>query len=99
MLDMGFVEDIETLLDATPDTRQAVLFCATIPRRIETLAQKYLREPVTVRIRREVVAEGEAPQVRQTAYLVPRTHTTAALGRVLEAERPARRDRVLPHPP
>jgi ATP-dependent RNA helicase DeaD len=59
-----------------------------MPRRIETLAQKYLREPVTVRIRREAVPEGEAPKVRQTAYLVPRTHTTAALGRVLEAERP-----------
>jgi ATP-dependent RNA helicase DeaD len=88
MLDMGFAEDIETLLDETPDTRQAVLFSATIPHRIETLAQKYLREPVTVRIRREEVPEGEAPQVRQTAYLVPRTHTTAALGRVLEAERP-----------
>jgi ATP-dependent RNA helicase DeaD len=89
MLDMGFVEDIETLLDATPDTRQAVLFSATMPRRIEVLAQKYLREPVTVRIRREEVAEGEVPKVRQTAYLVPRSHTTAALGRVLEAERPA----------
>ncbi|MGD9528959.1 MAG: DEAD/DEAH box helicase, partial [Pseudonocardia sp.] len=88
MLDMGFVEDIETILDATPDTRQAVLFSATMPRRIEALAQKYLREPVTVRIRREEVAEGEAPRVRQTAYLVPRSHTTAALGRVLEAERP-----------
>lgn len=88
MLDMGFVEDIETLLDATPDTRQAVLFSATMPRRIETLAQKYLREPITVRIRREAVPEGEAPKVRQTAYLVPRSHTTAALGRVLEAERP-----------
>ncbi|MCO1657748.1 DEAD/DEAH box helicase [Pseudonocardia sp. S2-4] len=88
MLDMGFVEDIETLLDATPDTRQAVLFSATMPRRIETLAQKYLREPVTVRIRRAEVAEGEAPKVRQAAYLVQRTHTTAALGRVLEAERP-----------
>jgi ATP-dependent RNA helicase DeaD len=88
MLDMGFVEDIETLLDATPDTRQAVLFSATIPRRIEALAQKYLREPVTVRIARVEVPEGEAPKVRQTAYLVPRSHTTAALGRVLEAERP-----------
>ena len=88
MLDMGFVEDIETLLDATPDTRQAVLFSATMPRRIEDLARNYLREPVTVRMGREVVPEGEAPLVRQTAYLVPRTHTTAALGRVLEAERP-----------
>jgi len=88
MLDMGFVEDIETLLDATPDTRQAVLFSATMPRRIETLAQRYLREPVTVRIARQAVTEGEVPRVRQTAYLVPRSHTTAALGRVLEAERP-----------
>jgi ATP-dependent RNA helicase DeaD len=88
MLDMGFVEDIETLLDATPDTRQAVLFSATMPRRIEDLAGNYLREPITVRMGREVVAEGAAPLVRQTAYLVPRSHTTAALGRVLEAERP-----------
>jgi ATP-dependent RNA helicase DeaD len=88
MLDMGFVEDIETILDATPDTRQVVLFSATIPRRIEKLAQNYLREPVTVRIKREEVVEGTAPQVRQNAYLVPRTHTTAALGRVLELERP-----------
>ena len=88
MLDMGFVEDIETILDATPDTRQVVLFSATMPRRIEKLAQNYLREPVTVRIAREVVAEGAAPQVRQNAYLVPRSHTTAALGRVLELERP-----------
>jgi ATP-dependent RNA helicase DeaD len=89
MLDMGFVEDIETLLDATPDTRQGVLFSATMPRRIEDLARNYLREPVTVRMGREVVADGAAPLVRQTAYLVPRSHTTAALGRVLEAERPA----------
>ena len=88
MLDMGFVEDIETLLDATPDTRQGVLFSATMPRRIEDLARNYLREPVTVRMGREVVPDGGAPLVRQTAYLVPRTHTTAALGRVLEAERP-----------
>jgi ATP-dependent RNA helicase DeaD len=88
MLDMGFLEDIETLLSATPDTRQAMLFSATIPRRIEALARMYLREPITVRIAREPVPEGEAPKVRQTAYLVPRTHTTAALGRVLEAERP-----------
>ncbi len=89
MLDMGFVEDIETILESTPDTRQTVLFSATIPHRIEVLARTYLREPVTVRIRREEVPAGEAPRVRQTAYLVPRTHTTAALGRILELERPA----------
>ncbi|GAA5155025.1 DEAD/DEAH box helicase [Pseudonocardia eucalypti] len=88
MLDMGFVEDIETILDATPDTRQTMLFSATMPRRIESLARTYLRQPVTIRIEREAVAEGASPLVRQAAYLVPRTHTTAALGRVLELERP-----------
>jgi ATP-dependent RNA helicase DeaD len=88
MLDMGFVEDIETILDAAPDTRQTVLFSATMPSRIESLARRYLRKPVTVRIEREPVAEGASPLVRQAAYLVPRTHTTAALGRVLELERP-----------
>ncbi|GAA4877225.1 DEAD/DEAH box helicase [Pseudonocardia benzenivorans] len=88
MLDMGFVEDIETILQATPDTRQAVLFSATMPRRIEVLARTYLTDPVLVRIQREEVPEGEAPRVRQTAYMVPRSHTTAALGRILELERP-----------
>ncbi|MEU7815292.1 DEAD/DEAH box helicase [Pseudonocardia sp. NPDC049154] len=88
MLDMGFAEDIETILQATPDERQAVLFSATMPRRIESLAREYLRNPVTVRIAREEVPAGEAPRVRQTAYMVPRTHTTTALGRILELERP-----------
>jgi ATP-dependent RNA helicase DeaD len=88
MLDMGFAEDIETILQATPTERQAVLFSATMPRRIESLAREYLRDPVTVRIAREEVPAGEAPRVRQTAYMVPRTHTTTALGRILELERP-----------
>ncbi|WP_425565872.1 DEAD/DEAH box helicase [Pseudonocardia ailaonensis] len=88
MLDMGFAEDIETILQATPAERQAVLFSATMPRRIETLAREYLRGPVTVRIAREESPAGEAPRVRQTAYMVPRTHTTTALGRILELERP-----------
>ncbi|MGD9989012.1 DEAD/DEAH box helicase [Pseudonocardia sp.] len=88
MLDMGFVEDIETILQSTPATRQGVLFSATMPRRIETLARTYLTDPVMVRIQREEVPEGEAPRVRQTAYMVQRTHTTAALGRILELERP-----------
>ena len=58
MLDMGFVEDIETLLDATPDTRQAVLFSATDAAPHRDLAQNYLREPVTVRIARARSCRG-----------------------------------------
>ena len=74
MLDMGFVEDIETVLEEMPETRQAALFSATMPRRIEDLARNYLREPVTVPMGREVVPDGGAPLVRQTAYVVQRTH-------------------------
>jgi ATP-dependent RNA helicase DeaD len=88
MLDMGFVEDIEQILSSTPPTRQTVLFSATLPSRIVSLARKHLNDPVDIRIAREVTPEGEAPKVRQTAYHVPRSHVTTALGRVLEMERP-----------
>src|SRR3954449_9043774 len=46
MLDMGFAEDIESILDVAPDTSQRVLFSATMPARIATLARKYLRDPL-----------------------------------------------------
>ena len=52
MLDMGFIEDIEAILDAVPAERQTALFSATIPPRIAALADKYLRDPVRVTIAR-----------------------------------------------
>ncbi|RZT86060.1 ATP-dependent RNA helicase DeaD [Pseudonocardia sediminis] len=88
MLDMGFIEDIDLLLDATPATRQTVLFSATMPSRIVSLARKHLNDPVDIRMGKVETPEGEAPKVRQTAYNVPRSHVTVALGRVLEMERP-----------
>ncbi len=88
MLDMGFIEDIDLLLDATPTTRQTVLFSATMPHRIVSLARKHLNDPVDIRMGKVETPEGEAPKVRQTAYSVPRSHVTVALGRVLEMERP-----------
>ncbi|ANY10504.1 heavy metal transporter [Pseudonocardia sp. HH130630-07] len=88
MLDMGFVEDIETILGATPADRQTVLFSATMPGRIQSLARTHLTDPADIRIKREATPEGEAPKVRQTAYHVPRSHVTVALGRVLEMEQP-----------
>ncbi len=88
MLDMGFAEDLEAILDATPASRQTALFSATIPPRIADLAKKYLSNPVTVRIDRELVAAGSAPRVRQVAYIVPRVHKMMALGRVLDVENP-----------
>ncbi|OLM19223.1 MULTISPECIES: DEAD/DEAH box helicase [unclassified Pseudonocardia] len=88
MLDMGFVEDIETILGSTPEGRQTVLFSATMPGRIQSLARTHLSDPADIRIKREATPEGEAPKVRQTAYHVPRSHVTVALGRVLEMEQP-----------
>nr|WP_298989053.1 DEAD/DEAH box helicase [uncultured Pseudokineococcus sp.] len=88
MLDMGFAEDIEEILSAAPAERQTVLFSATMPPRIDRIARQHLREPVRIRIARKRAAEGEAPLVRQTAYVVGRPHKVAALGRILDLEQP-----------
>jgi ATP-dependent RNA helicase DeaD len=89
MLDMGFAEDIEEILGHTPDSRQTALFSATIPPRIGSLVRRYLRDPVRVELGREASASPDGLLVRQTAYVVPRGHKSAALGRVLDLEAPA----------
>jgi ATP-dependent RNA helicase DeaD len=88
MLDMGFAEDLEAILEATPVERQTALFSATLPPRIAEIANKHLKDPVRVRIDREVVPAGSAPRVRQVAYIVSRAHKIATLGRVLDVEHP-----------
>jgi ATP-dependent RNA helicase DeaD len=88
MLDMGFADDLEEILDALPTERQTALFSATIPSRIAEIAERHLNEPIRVRIAREAVAAGSAPRVRQVAYIVPRQYKVAALGRVLDMESP-----------
>jgi ATP-dependent RNA helicase DeaD len=88
MLDMGFAEDIDAILSETPAERQTVLFSATMPPRIDRMAKSHLRTPVLIQIEREKTEPGEAPRVRQTAYLVRREHKPAALGRVLDVESP-----------
>ena len=88
MLDMGFAEDLEAILAATPAQRQTVLFSATMPPRIAAIAKRHLRDPVQIRIARERLQTGAVPRVRQTAYIVPRPHKRAALGRVLDLETP-----------
>ncbi|MFD4671293.1 DEAD/DEAH box helicase [Lentzea sp. NPDC058450] len=88
MLDMGFAEDIDAILTETPAERQTVLFSATMPPRIDRMAKSHLRTPTLIQIEREKTEPGEAPRVRQTAYLVRREHKPAALGRVLDVESP-----------
>ncbi|MDO9406994.1 DEAD/DEAH box helicase, partial [Patulibacter sp.] len=88
MLDMGFQDDIETILGATPKERQTVLFSATMPSRINSLARKHQPDAVRIAVAREVTPEGEAPKVRQAAYVVARHHKATALTRVLDKEQP-----------
>jgi ATP-dependent RNA helicase DeaD len=88
MLDMGFADELENILGATPQTRQTVLFSATMPSRLGGIARRHLRDPIRIQIEREVPAAGEAPRVRQTAYVVARAHKPTALGRILDIEAP-----------
>ena len=88
MLDMGFAEDLDAILEATPKTRQTALFSATMPARILSIAQRHLNNPARVTIAREKTAAGKLPRVRQIAYIVPRAHKPAALDRVLDMENP-----------
>jgi ATP-dependent RNA helicase DeaD len=85
MLDMGFIEDIDTILEETPPDRQTALFSATFPPRIQELADKHMREPVRVTVRQEKL---ETPLVRQVAYVVPRPYKLEALTRILDLEAP-----------
>jgi ATP-dependent RNA helicase DeaD len=88
MLDMGFAEDIETILETIPQERQTVLFSATMPSRINGMARRHMRDAVRLRMAGEQPAAGERPRVRQSAFIVPRAHKPAALGRVLDLEAP-----------
>ena len=88
MLDMGFADDLEAILAATPEERQTVLFSATMPPRIHEIARRHLRDPVEVRIAGPRDSDGEVPQVREVVYFVARAHKVAALGRVLDVEDP-----------
>ncbi|MEO8430502.1 MAG: DEAD/DEAH box helicase [Acidobacteriota bacterium] len=89
MLDMGFAEDLEAILAATPASRQTALFSATLPARILRIAERHLREPARITIGRARAAPGKLPRVRQVAYIVARAHKSSALGRVLDMENPA----------
>ncbi|MFP5577124.1 MAG: DEAD/DEAH box helicase [Acidimicrobiia bacterium] len=85
MLDMGFTDDIETILEHTPKERQTVLFSATLPRRITAIAERHQRDPKRITIKAGDVGTDTA-LVRQTAYVVDRHHKAAALARILDVE-------------
>ena len=88
MLDMGFQEDIETVLKESPKGRQTVLFSATMPPRIEAIAKRHQKDPIRIKINKPAAKAGEAPKVRQQVYLLPRAQKMEALGRILDLEAP-----------
>ena len=88
MLDMGFTDDIESILESTPDDRQTVLFSATMPPRINSSAKRHQREPVRIMIGRGDAETGPEALVRQTIYVVQRSHKASLLGRILDIEAP-----------
>ena len=81
MLNMGFRDDIETILQATPAERQTVFFSATIPRPIQQLIEKYARNPQNVRIEQKAMT---VPTVEQTYYEVDRRYKIELLTRLID---------------
>lgn len=89
MLDLGFADDLDTILAAAPEQRQTMLFSATLPPRITGLAARGLKDPVRVTIGRGGAGSAAPSLVDQRAYVVGRQHKPAALGRILDVEAPA----------
>ena len=83
MLRMGFIDDVEKVLQATPPKRQVALFSATMPSVIRKIAQKHLKDPVEVTIKSSTTT---APNIRQRYWFVSGMHKLDALTRILEAE-------------
>ena len=83
MLRMGFIDDVEWILDQTPDNRQIALFSATMPTVIRRMTEKYLNKPEHVTIK---VTTASAENIRQRYWLVSGVHKLDALTRILEAE-------------
>ncbi len=83
MLNMGFAEDVETILADTPSDKQVALFSATMPKQIKTLSQKYLNDPVEIAIERKT---RTAENIKQRYLIVSYPQKVDALTRILEVE-------------
>ena len=83
MLRMGFIDDVEWVLEKTPDNRQIALFSATMPPVIRRIAQKYLNNPEEINIK---MTTTTASTIRQRFWMVSGLHKLDALSRILEAE-------------
>lgn len=83
MLRMGFIDDVERILQETPESRQTALFSATMPSAIRRIANTYLRSPKEITV---AAKTGTNENIRQRYWLVSGMHKLDALTRILEAE-------------
>ena len=83
MLRMGFIDDVEWILERTPEQHQTALFSATMPDQIRRVAQKYLVEPREIKIKS---ATATVAAIRQVYWQVSGMHKLDALTRILEVE-------------
>ena len=83
MLRMGFIDDVDKLLGATPEMRQTALFSATMPEPVRRLSEKYMRDPVLIG---ETRGEMTVETVTQKFCLLAESSKLAALARILETE-------------
>jgi superfamily II DNA/RNA helicase len=90
MLDLGFLPDVETIIAATPDHRQTMLFSATMPKAVVALARRYAKRPTFVHAEPED-AQATVPATRQLFFQVHPLNRFQVLCRVLDA---SDRDRV-----
>ncbi len=83
MLKMGFIDDVEWILEQTPKSRQIALFSATMPDEIRRIAQQHLNNPSEITIK---VKTATAETINQRYWLVQGVHKLDALTRILETE-------------
>jgi len=86
MLNMGFVEDMETILKEVPEKRQTLLFSATMPKQIRAIALKYMHEPENVRVN---TPDMVVSKIKQVFYEVREEDKLKALTRLLDVEAPS----------
>ena len=83
MLKMGFIEEVEQILDYAPEDRQTALFSATMPKEVMKVARKHLRDPLEIRIKSKT---STVDTISQRFWQVKGLHKLDALTRILEAE-------------
>ncbi len=83
MLRMGFIDDVETIMAETPESRQTTLFSATMPQQIKRITKRYMKEPQEVKI---AAKTSTVENIEQVCWKVAGVNKIDALSRILETE-------------